>query len=208
MVGFVAWCEGLRRNLCVPTPLTRLALSVGAINGDSDSMQLYSPSIVGPSPCWDSEVMVDHSYHLLTTLLQVCGKEILAMDLVREDKYAAAKMLYQLPNTVVLSHGIQDGADGPILNYGNLAAQRLFNCSWDAFTTMPSTYTAEQPNREERRALLQRVSAIGFIDDYSGIRIAVGGRRFIIRNACVWNIVVDGTRLGQAACFHEYEYIP
>ncbi|MEJ2459560.1 MAG: MEKHLA domain-containing protein [Novosphingobium sp.] len=62
--------------------------------------------------------------------------------------------------------------------------------------------SAEAPLREERQALLDRVTANGFIDDYAGIRISAMGRRFRIGPAVVWNLVdAEGYRHGQAACF-------
>ena len=43
-----------------------------------------------------------------------------------------------------------------------------------------------QRRRAGRRAC---VSAHGYIDDYSGVRISASGRRFVIRDAVVWNVV-------------------
>ena len=51
---------------------------------------------------------------------------------------------------------------------------------------------------------LAAVAAQGYIDDYSGIRIAQGGRRFQIRNATVWNLLGGQ---GQAALFSEWQEI-
>lgn len=67
---------------------------------------------------------------------------------------------------------------------------------------MPSRLSAEAPLREERAALLERVSRHGFIDDYAGIRISARGTRFRIENAVVWNLI-DGAGVchGQAAMF-------
>lgn len=67
---------------------------------------------------------------------------------------------------------------------------------------MPSRLSAEAPLREERQALLERVSRDGFIDDYAGIRISARGTRFRIENAVVWNLIdAAGVRHGQAAMF-------
>lgn len=112
-----------------------------------------------------------------------------------------AAALYQAP-FVLLSHNT---AADPVLTYGNLAAQRLFEMSWEELTSLPSRYTAEAPNREERARLLAQVSAHGFIDDYSGIRIAQSGQRFEIQQATVWNLVDKNGRLqGQAATFSDW----
>ena len=75
----------------------------------------------------------------------------------------------------------------------------------EAFTQTPSRFTAEEPNREERARLLQRVTADGYIDDYSGVRISSSGQRFQIERATVWNLLtLDGKRLGQAATFSHW----
>jgi hypothetical protein len=114
----------------------------------------------------------------------------------------AGRLAYHAP-FVLLSH---DGADVPLLTYGNLAAQELFAMDWGKLVGTPSRETAESPERAEREELLRRVAENGFIDDYSGIRIAADGRRFTIRNATVWNVTAaNGKRIGQAATFSQWE---
>ena len=106
--------------------------------------------------------------------------------------------LWEAPLAVV-AHGTE--AD-PIFFFGNRAALAAFEVTVEQFTAMPSRLSAEAPQREERQALLDRVSAHGFIDDYRGIRISTSGRRFEIAGAVVWNLVdADGVRRGQAAAF-------
>ena len=56
--------------------------------------------------------------------------------------------------------------------------------------------------------LLAAVTACGFIDDYSGVRISKTGRRFKIARATVWNLLTeDGRPGGQAAMFNEWEFL-
>lgn len=106
--------------------------------------------------------------------------------------------LWHAPFAIV-AHGIE--AD-PVFFFGNRAALQAFEASVEAFTAMPSRLSAEAPLRGERQALLDRVSAHGFIDDYAGVRISARGRRFRIENAIVWNLIdADGLRHGQAAMF-------
>lgn len=110
----------------------------------------------------------------------------------------SARALYHAP-FAVLSH---DNAQDPCFTYANLAAQKLFEMSWSEIVGLPSRLSAEPLAQAERERLLQRVTAQGYIDDYSGVRIARSGRRFTIRQATVWNLVnQDGAMLGQAACF-------
>lgn len=117
---------------------------------------------------------------------------------------SAVEALFTAP-FAVLSHGI--GID-PIFNYGNQRALDLFEMSWDEFTTLPSRLSAEVINQEERAKLLAAVTKHGYINNYSGIRIAKSGRRFMIRNATVWNLLtLDGQYYGQAALIRDYEYL-
>jgi hypothetical protein len=105
----------------------------------------------------------------------------------------------------LVSHGTE--AD-PIFNYGNLTALKLFGMSWAEFTALPSRYSAEQPNRAERERLLHEVKSNGFIDHYSGVRIAKGGGRFAIERATVWNVVDgEGRYQGQAATFAAWHFL-
>lgn len=106
--------------------------------------------------------------------------------------------LWDAPAAIV-AHGTE--AD-PVFFFGNKAALQAFETNVEAFTAMPSRLSAEAPLRGERQALLDSVTAHGFIDDYAGIRISATGRRFRIENAVVWNLIdAAGARHGQAATF-------
>lgn len=103
----------------------------------------------------------------------------------------------------LVSHGIE--AD-PLFNYANRAALQLFGMDWAEFTAMPSRLSAGPVERGERAELLARVSRDGYIDDYAGIRVAKGGRRFMITGATVWNLLDDrGQAAGQAALIPHWE---
>jgi hypothetical protein len=102
----------------------------------------------------------------------------------------------------MLSHDTQ--AD-PCFNYANQTAQRVFELPWAEIVGMLSRYSAEPLAREAREQLLARVTAAGHIDDYSGVRIAHSGKRFMVRHATVWNLFDEnGLNCGQAACFSEW----
>lgn len=112
-----------------------------------------------------------------------------------EDLVAA---LWSAPDAIV-AHGIETD---PLFFFANAAALAAFESDLGAFVGMPSRLSAEAPLREERRALLERVSAQGCIDDYAGVRITARGRRFRIDPARVWNLLDDdGACHGQAAAF-------
>jgi len=107
---------------------------------------------------------------------------------------------------VLLSHNTD--AD-PFFTYGNQKALEVFEMDWETLTQLPSRYSAEALVREEREHLLQTVARQGYIDDYAGVRISSSGRRFLIRQAIVWNLRdAQGNYAGQAAYFDQWEYLP
>lgn len=111
---------------------------------------------------------------------------------------ASPETLFDAPFPV-LSHGVEHP---PVFWYGNRAALTLWERTWEEWSGMPSRETAEPDAREVREALLARVQAEGFFDGYTGVRVSKSGRRFLIENALVWNVVdARGVRLGQAATF-------
>jgi len=109
--------------------------------------------------------------------------------------------LWRAPLAIV-AHGTE--AD-PLFFFASKMALDRFATTLDSFLGMPSRFSAEAPLREERQALLERVTRDGFIADYAGIRIAADGRRFRIEQATVWNLVdPDGSVHGQAAAFSRW----
>lgn len=105
----------------------------------------------------------------------------------------------------IVAHGTE--AD-PIFFFGNRSALKLFETDLATFTAMPSRLSAEASLRAERDALMDRVRANGFIDDYSGIRISASAKRFRIEQATVWNLNDEtGAVHGQAAAFDQWSPI-
>jgi hypothetical protein len=100
---------------------------------------------------------------------------------------------------VIVAHGSE--AD-PVFFYGNRLALEVFAMDFAGFTRLPSRYSAEPLEREERARLLERVSRDGFIDDYAS------GQRFRIEQAVVWNLIDEkGVCHGQAASFDRWQMI-
>ena len=115
-----------------------------------------------------------------------------------------SEQLYFAP-FVLVSHGCEPD---PILNYGNQSALGLWNVDVETLCRMPSRLTAEPIHRDERVAMLDRVTRDGYIDDYSGVRIAANGRRFLIEQATVWNVQsADKRPAGQAAMFTHWTWL-
>jgi PAS domain S-box-containing protein len=109
----------------------------------------------------------------------------------------AAQWLYSEAPFAILAHNTE--AD-PIFVYGNEAAQRLFEYTWEELTKLPSRLSAEAPDRAERAQFLERVRRDGYIRGYRGIRVSKSGKRFPIENATVWQLIdSQGIWHGQAA---------
>ncbi|HRC61413.1 MAG TPA: MEKHLA domain-containing protein [Candidatus Propionivibrio aalborgensis] len=106
---------------------------------------------------------------------------------------------------VIVAHGIEAE---PVFFYGNRMALELFEMDFASFTHLPSRYSAEPLERQERARLLERVRRDGFIDDYAGVRISATGKRFRIEQAVVWNLIDgNGDIHGQAATFDRWKPI-
>ncbi|MZQ81242.1 MEKHLA domain-containing protein [Paenibacillus sp. 5J-6] len=142
-----------------------------------------------------------HARLIIDSYERLTGKKLLEDEPLPGTEFEA---LYHLP-FIVLSHGHEQD---PVLNFGNLAAQKLWEMDGDTFTQTPSRLTAEPMEREARDHFLRIVNEQGFIDNYTGIRISKSGRRFYIVDTTVWNLIDEtGHNHGQAATFREYRYI-
>ncbi len=152
-------------------------------------------------PCEANQFYLSHVSLLLDSYQRLLGKPLLALS-------TELPLGQQIVNAdfVLLSHNTD--AD-PLFNYANRMALALFEFSWNELIGMPSRFSAEPVNREERERLLNQVAKHGFIDDYSGVRIAKSGQRFLIERAVVWNLYDHGQNYcGQAACFSHWRLLP
>jgi len=152
--------------------------------------------INAPSP--ENGYLNKHAELLISSYHRWTGKDLVKPEHSDGDKYRA---LFQASFAVV-SHNKEDI---PIFSYGNQTALSVFEMDWSEFTTLASKKSAEPLNQAERDQLLARVSKLGFIDDYRGVRISSTGRHFLIEDATVWNIVdARGEYYGQAAVFYKW----
>jgi hypothetical protein len=114
-----------------------------------------------------------------------------------------AVWLYREAPFVVVAHNTDQD---PIFIYANKAAQACFEYSWAEFLTLPSRLSAEAQERAERQSLLEEVTRNGFLSGYRGVRVAKSGRRFIIEDGVVWELIDrEGNRHGQAAAFLSWQ---
>lgn len=150
-----------------------------------------------PNP--DNAYLEDHVRILRESLRRRSGQDLVKSSMNDHD---AAEYLYQAP-FALLSHNT---ATDPVFNYANLTGQQLFAMNWTDFTRIHSRCSAEPVSQQERTQLLQEVAKQGFIDHYQGIRISKSGRRFLISNAIVWNLIgPDGRYYGQAAKIEQWK---
>lgn len=147
------------------------------------------------TPSVENFYQADHAALMMDSFQRALGRGLIGGD---------AKALYHA-DRVVLSH---DGAADPVLTYGNLAAQTLWQMGWDDLTGLPSRLTAEPAERAERDAMFAEMREHGVITRYEGIRISASGQRFRIQNAVIWPLLDrDGVKRGEAACFDDWTYL-
>ena len=145
--------------------------------------------------------ITSHSTLLADSFRQVTGQVLVAGNFTPAER---AQALYTVP-FVLVSHGTQPD---PVFNYANQTAQQLWEMPWPEFTQLPSRLSAESIAVAERQAMLEEAKQKGFISNYNGVRISKSGKRFIIKNALLWNIYdAAGTYQGQAATFKKWEFL-
>jgi hypothetical protein len=150
---------------------------------------------------WTDPAVIRWNQLLLDSFRRWLGRDLIER---KGSPAEQANALYHAP-FVVVSHGME--AD-PILKYGNKAALDLWELDWGRFTRTPSRCTAEPVNQAERARMLAQAHEKGFIDDYKGVRISGTGKRFLVEQAIVWNVVgAEGEQLGQAATFSKWKFI-
>ncbi|MDD5471756.1 MAG: MEKHLA domain-containing protein [Sideroxydans sp.] len=143
------------------------------------------------SPPSDARLrLIAESYQRLT------GKPLLTEMPQMDDEMRNA--MWHAPFAIV-AHGTEDD---PIFFYGNLYALQNFEMSFEEFAQLPSRLSAEPVVQEAREAALAKVAQRGYIDGYSGMRVAKSGRRFMITDCTIWNLLDAQCGFhGQAAIF-------
>jgi MEKHLA domain-containing protein len=151
---------------------------------------------------WIDPAVVQWTQRLLDSYRHWVGTDLIER---QGEPQFQARALFESP-LVVVSHGTE--AD-PMLNYGNQTALHLWEMSWDRLINTPSRLTAEPVNRAERESMLEEARVRGFINTYRGVRISGTGRRFLVENALIWNVLDPAQqRIGQAATFSHWIWLP
>lgn len=137
--------------------------------------------------------------HLLSrSFAEVMGTELVPDEISEQ---AAASLLYMAPFGLLA----QDMSADSLFVYANLAAQKLFEYSWDEFVGLPSRLSAGEQDRAERQVFMDSVRRNGYADGYRGLRVAKSGRCFWIEDTTVWNVVSpESGMVGQAALIRHW----
>ena len=150
---------------------------------------------------WAQAVHIDWIQRVLFSFHHWTGRDLFER---RGTPYQEAEHAYGAP-FILVSH---DDQDDPILNYGNRAALALWEMPWETFSRTPSRLTAEVRDRTERARMLTDAANCGVISDYRGVRISSSGRRFLIEQADVWNVLdPESRKVGQAASFSAWHWL-
>jgi hypothetical protein len=153
------------------------------------------------SEIWTHPIVVEWTQLLLNSFHHWTKRELL--ERVGDQNYQA-HALFQSP-FVVVSHGMEED---PLLNYGNHIALELWEMTWEQLVMTPSRLTAEPVNRAEREWMLEQARTRGHLDTYQGVRMTSTGRRFLVENAVIWNVLDgQGQRVGQAATFAQWTWL-
>ena len=157
-------------------------------------MQIIKSQIFTPE-------VIQHNQRMLNSFKKWTGRELIS----RTGSPEQDTGILVESDFAVVSHGTESD---PIFKYGNKKALELFEMSWEEFTQMPSRNSAEPVEQEQRARFMDEVTRAGFVDNYEGIRVSKTGRRYLVKNAIVWNVLDEsGKYCGQAATFSEWEYI-
>ena len=149
-------------------------------------------------PCADNDYLGEQAELILSSLFRMTGRNLIDPGLSAKDRY---RSLFEAPFCVV-SHNAETD---PVFNYGNKVALELFEMKWNAFTKLPSRLSAEPHTREEREKLLARVRKDVIIEDYKGVRVSFSGKRFLVEDSIVWNMIDEnGAYRGQAAVLYKW----
>jgi hypothetical protein len=137
---------------------------------------------------WTSRATV-----ILDSYRRLLGRELVARS---GDPAADARRLFELP-LAVLAH---DTAAAPRLDWANGAAAAAFDATPEALLGRPSADTAPADARADRGRLFETLARQGFVTGYSGTRVSVTGRRFVIDDVTVLELRdAAGNPAGHAA---------
>jgi hypothetical protein len=136
---------------------------------------------------------VARACEILDSFRRLLGRELIERS---GDAAEDARRLFELPKAV-LAH---DASPTPLLDWANLAAARAFDATPESLLGRPSAATAPADAVADRRALFDVLARQGFVTGYSGVRVSLAGRRFVIDDVTVFEVTAAAGRpAGHAA---------
>lgn len=161
----------------------------------------YSASKGSDVPVWQQPEIIDWIQIVTKSYRELFGKNLI-YPIDKPEKLS--QTLFYAPFFLV-SHGNQEN---PIFNYGNQTALQLWSLSWEEFIKTPSAQSAEPVARQERAVMLKQAKEQGYLENYEGVRISSQGKRFVIKQATLWNLTDEtGKICGQAAICPIWEWL-
>jgi MEKHLA domain len=152
---------------------------------------------------WADSAIIERTELLLDSYERLLGRSLFPP---HANARELSQALFQAP-FVVVSHGTETN---PIFNYGNRIALDLWEITWEEFLHLPSRATVGEDilGADERQRMLEGVRERGYIEGYRGIRVSKTGRRFLIDDVTVWNVIdPDGIYRGQAATYANWRFL-
>lgn len=138
-------------------------------------------------------VWLTRAAEILDSFRRLLGRELMPRS---GNPAEDARRLFDLPQAV-LAH---DTSPAPLLDWANLAAAKAFDATPEALLGRPSADTAPADATADRRALFDKLAARGFVTGYSGVRVSLTGRRFVIDDVTVFEVTnAVGRPAGHAA---------
>lgn len=150
---------------------------------------------------WQEPTVIDQTQLILNSYQHWFGSPLLNMD---QAPIELAQLLFEAP-FIVFSHDTQPD---PLYNYGNRQGLKLWELSWDNLRKTPSRTTTEPMGQEERYDILAQTTTKGYAKGYSGVRISSTGKRILIKDVVLWNLLDQQQNYqGQAAMFSDYHFL-
>ncbi|GET39047.1 hypothetical protein MiSe_38080 [Microseira wollei NIES-4236] len=119
---------------------------------------------------WQQEELILHTQRILNSFKHWAGHSLIE---ISGSPIQIAQALFEAPFPVYSHKSEPD----PIFNYGNRKALELMQLNWEQLTQMPSRYSAEPIEQEERSRLLNQVTTKGYVTNGRGVRISRTGKR-------------------------------
>jgi len=150
---------------------------------------------------WEDPSIVKHCNLLLRSYRRLLNKDLITTS---NDILENSFQLFHAP-FILVSHGIEKD---PIFNYANEKALKTWEMSWEEFVGLPSRFSVEKTETDDREKLLSEAQVKGYVSNYLGIRITKSGRRFKIIDTILYNLTDEGGNYkGQVAVIPKWEFI-